>query len=386
MQTPVYFDYAATTPVDPVVAQAMTACLTLDGTFGNPASRSHLFGWKAEEAVENARRDVADLIGADPREIVWTSGATESDNLAIKGVVEHFRAEHPETVPHIISSAIEHKAVVDTCEYLAATGAELTMLKPGADGLITVAQVADALRPNTVLVSLMHVNNELGNITDIAAIADLCRSNNIIYHIDASQSVGKIEIDLRAVDADLLSLSAHKFYGPKGAGALFVRRRVSTSIAAQMHGGGHERGLRSGTLATHQIVGLGAAAARARQVLTDDAQRLSALRTRLLDGVMSDGAARLNSHSAECVPGIVNICFPGVDGETLLIALNKLAVSSGSACTSASVAPSYVLAALGLSDADALSSLRFSMGRYTTEAEVDFAIAEIRRTLAQLQG
>ncbi len=385
MQLPVYLDYAATTPVEPEVAEAMLACLTAAGNFGNPASRSHLYGWKAEEAVECARRDVADLIGADPREIVWTSGATESDNLAIKGAVAAWQRRFPERTPHIVSSALEHKAVLDTCAHLQQAGVAVTLLTPDAEGLIAPEAVAAALRDTTVLVSLMHVNNELGNITDVAEIGALCKEKDVIFHVDAAQSAGKIEIDLGAIPADLLSLSAHKFYGPKGAGALYVRRSSRAALEALIHGGGHERGLRSGTLATHQIVGMGTAARIARERLAGDIARITELRQRFLGALAAVDDVRLNGHPVNTVPGIINLCFGGIEGETLLTGLHRLAVSSGSACTSASVEPSHVLAALGLSDADAHASLRFSLGRFTSVEEVDFAVAEIRSAVAALR-
>lgn len=380
MNNPIYFDYAATTPVDPRVADKMMSCLTMAGNFGNPASRTHVFGWRAEQAVEAARRQVAELVKADPREIIWTSGATESDNLAIKGVAEF----HQERGRHIITSAIEHKAVLDTCKALEQRGFEVTYLKPGADGLILPEMVAEALRPDTILVSLMHVNNELGVLTDIAAIADITRQAGVFLHVDAAQSAGKVAIDLERWPVDLMSFSAHKVYGPKGIGALYVRRQPKVRLAAQMHGGGHEQGMRSGTLATHQIVGMGEAFALAGQALEEEAARIAGLRQRLWEGVRDLPGVSLNGHPEQRVCGILNLAFRGIDGESLMLALKDLALSSGSACTSTSVEPSYVLKGIGLSDALALSSLRFSLGRFTTEADVDQAIAQIRHAVTRL--
>lgn len=381
MQTPVYLDYAATTPVDPRVAEAMGQCLTLDGNFGNPASRSHMYGWKAEAAVEMARRNLADLIGADPREIVWTSGATESDNLAIKGVAHR----HREKGRHIVTSGIEHKAVLDVCAQLETEGFEVTYLKPDSEGRIVPEQVAKALRPDTILVSLMHVNNEIGVITDIAAIGEICREREVIFHVDGAQSVGKIPVDLTATKVDLLSISAHKMYGPKGMGALYVRRRPPVELEAQIHGGGHERGLRSGTLATHQIVGLGEAARIAAEEMAEESDRILALRNRFCQGIQQIEQVRINGSLDKRVPGILNVGFGFVEGESLLMSLRDLAVSSGSACTSASVEPSYVLRALGVDSEMAHSSLRFSFGRYSTQADVDFALEKVQTAVASLR-
>lgn len=385
MRLPIYFDYAATTPVDARVAEKMLGCLTFDGNFANPASRSHVYGWRAEEAVENARRQVADLIHADPREIVWTSGATESNNLAIKGAAQVYRAEHAEG-GHIVTSAIEHKAVLDVCAYLETLGFAVTYLRPDTSGIIAPAQVEAALRPDTFLVSVMHANNEIGVINDVAAIGALCRARGILLHVDAAQSVGKIPVELDVLPIDLLSLSAHKLYGPKGIGALFVRRRPRARIEAQMHGGGHERGLRSGTLPTHQIVGLGEACRIAREEMPAEAARILELRQRFWNGISDLEGVAINGDAQHRLPGNLNIGFAGVDGEALLLALKDLAVSTGSACTSASLEPSYVLTALGQNPALAHSALRFSFGRFTTAEEIDFAVELIRRTLVHLRA
>ena len=382
MHNPIYLDYAATTPMDPAVAERMASCLTLDGNFGNPASRSHLIGWKAEEAVEEARRQVADLLHCDPREIVWTSGATESDNLAIKGAAHSKRARGQ----HLITSSIEHKAVLDTFAHLQEEGFEVTYLAPDATGVISPASVAAALRDDTTLVSLMHVNNELGSVNDIAALGELTRPREILLHVDAAQSAGKIAIDLSVLKIDLMSFSAHKVYGPKGMGVLYVCRNPRAVIQAQIHGGGHERGMRSGTLATHQIVGMGSAFALASQHMVAESQRLWALRRRLLDGLTSLGGVTLNGHPTHTVPGIVNLAFAGVDGESLLLSLREIAVSSGSACTSATMEPSYVLRGIGLADELAQSSLRLSFGRFSSEQDVDAAIASLRKAVLALRA
>ncbi|WP_020683724.1 IscS subfamily cysteine desulfurase [Marinobacterium rhizophilum] len=381
MKLPIYLDYSATTPVDPRVAEKMIECLTMEGNFGNPASRSHLFGWKAEEAVENARRQVADLINADPREIVWTSGATESDNLAIKGAAHFYQKKGK----HIITSRIEHKAVLDTARQLEREGFEVTYLDPNKEGIIEPSVVADAIREDTILVSLMHVNNEVGTLTDIAAIGEITRPKGIIFHVDAAQSAGKVEIDMSALKVDLMSFSAHKIYGPKGIGALYVSRKPRVRIEAQMHGGGHERGMRSGTLATHQIVGMGEAFSIAKQEMAADNERLIALRDRLLAGVKDMEEVYVNGSLTQRVPGNLNISFAFVEGESLLMSLKDLAVSSGSACTSASLEPSYVLRALGLNDEMAHSSIRFSIGRFTTEDDIDHVIKDIRGAVGKLR-
>lgn len=381
MKLPIYLDYSATTPVDPRVAQKMCECLTAEGNFGNPASRSHLFGWKAEEAVENARGQVAALIGADSREIVWTSGATESNNLAIKGVA-HFNAKKGK---HIVTSKIEHKAVLDTCRQLEREGFEVTYLDPAPEGIIEPQQVADALRADTTIVSIMHVNNEIGTINDIAAIGAICRAKGVVYHVDAAQSTGKVALNMAGLPVDLLSMSAHKTYGPKGIGALYVCRKPRVRIEAQMHGGGHERGMRSGTLPTHQIVGMGEAFRIASEEMAAENVRILALRNRLLNGVRDMEQVFVNGSLDHRVANNLNISFAFVEGESLIMALKDLALSSGSACTSASLEPSYVLRALGLSDELAHSSLRFSIGRFTTEEEIDYAIVQVRRAVEKLR-
>ncbi len=381
MRLPIYLDYSATTPVDPRVAEKMMQCLSSEGNFGNPASRSHVFGWKAEEAVEDARRQVADLIKADPREIVWTSGATESDNLAIKGVA-HFYSKKGK---HIITSKIEHKAVLDPCRQLEREGYEVTYLEPDAAGLISVEQVSEALRDDTILVSLMHVNNEIGVINDIAAIGELTRSRKILFHVDAAQSAGKIPLDMEAMKVDLLSISAHKLYGPKGVGVLYVRRKPRVRLEAQIHGGGHERGMRSGTLATHQIVGMGEACRLASEEMAADTEHLLALRDRFLSRIEDLEEVHVNGSLKQRIVGNLNVSFAFVEGESLIMALKDLALSSGSACTSASLEPSYVLRALGLSDELAHSSLRITFGRFSTAEEVDHAADQIRGAVSKLR-
>ncbi|HDO1361905.1 TPA: IscS subfamily cysteine desulfurase [Aeromonas veronii] len=381
MKLPIYLDYSATCPVDPRVAEKMMQCLTMDGLFGNPASRSHRFGWQAEEAVDLARNQVADLIGADPREIAFTSGATESNNLAIKGVA-HFYASKGK---HIITSKTEHKAVLDTCRQLEREGFEVTYLEPMPNGLFTIEMIENAMRDDTILVSIMHVNNEIGVVQNIAAIGELCRSRKILLHVDAVQSVGKIPVDVEALKVDLLSVSAHKVYGPKGIGALFVRRKPRVRLEAQMHGGGHERGMRSGTLPTHQIVGMGEAFRIAKEEMVSEGERIFALRQRLWNGIKDIEAVYINGDLEQRVPGNLNVSFAYVEGESLIMALKDLAVSSGSACTSASLEPSYVLRALGLNDELAHSSIRFSMGRFTTEEEIDYAVKLIRDSIGRLR-
>ncbi|ACR11884.1 cysteine desulfurase [Teredinibacter turnerae T7901] len=382
MRKPVYLDYAATTPVDDRVAEAMMGCLTMAGNFANPASRSHMYGWKAEEAVEVARGELADLVAADPREIVWTSGATESNNLAIKGVAE---LERPSDV-HFVTSLIEHKAVLDCFKHLESQGYKVTYLQPGRDGRVTADMVASALQPNTRLVSVMFVNNEIGVVNEIDAIARICREQGVLLHVDAAQAAGKIKIDVGELGADLMSFSAHKFYGPKGIGALYVRRKSQLKLAAQIHGGGHERGMRSGTLPTHQIVGMGAAAKIVGESLGEENARILWLRNRFLNGLCGLSGWQVNGSMDHRVAGNANVSFSGVDGEALLMSLRDLAVSTGSACTSFSVEPSYVLKVIGVSDALAHSSIRFSFGRYTTEDDVDFAAQTVCDTVSKLRG
>lgn len=381
MKTPVYLDYAATTPVDPRVAEAMSVCLTLDGSFGNPASRSHIYGWQAEEAVEDARGALADLIAADPREIVWTSGATEADNLAIKGAAFSRR----ETGRHIVTVNTEHKAVLDTCAYLERQGFTVSYLTPSPDGIVSLDHVENALRDDTILVSVMHVNNEIGVVNDIAAIGRLCRDRDILFHTDAAQSVGKLAINVNDLCVDLLSLSAHKMYGPKGMGALYVRRHPRVKIQAQIHGGGHERGLRSGTLATHQIVGLGEAAKIAQAEQGRDEHHVRALRERFLAALAPLSHYQINGSQTHNVGGIINMSVAFVEGETLLMSLRDLALSTGSACTSVSVEPSHVLRALGLDPELAHSSLRISIGRFSTREEIDFAANTLCSVIAKLR-
>lgn len=381
VKTPIYLDYAATTPVDPRVAEKMMQYLTLDGIFGNPASRSHKFGWQAEEAVDIARNDIAALVGADPREIVFTSGATESDNLAIKGAANFYQKKGK----HIITCKTEHKAVLDTCRQLEREGFEMTYLAPQSNGIIDLKQLEAAMREDTILVSIMHVNNEIGVVQDIAEIGEMCRSRGIIFHVDATQSVGKLPIDLSQLKVDLMSFSAHKVYGPMGIGALFVRRKPRIRIEAQQHGGGHERGMRSGTLPVHQIVGMGEAYRIAKEEMESEAARLRSLRLRLWNGIKDIEEVYLNGDLENGAPGILNVSFNYVEGESLIMALKDLAVSSGSACTSASLEPSYVLRALGMNDELAHSSIRFSLGRFTTEEEIDYAIALVRKSIGRLR-
>lgn len=381
MQLPIYLDYAATTPVDPRVAERMAECLSIDGVFGNPASRSHLYGWQAEEMVENARRDVADLLHCDTREIVWTSGATEANNLAIKGVA----AFYAEKGRHIITSQIEHKAVLDSCRFLEGQGAEITYLKPDSSGIISPAALQQAIRADTVLVTLMHVNNEIGTCNDIAALGMVTRQHDVIFHVDAAQSAGKLPVDLSVLPVDLMSLSAHKIYGPKGVGALFVRREPRINLVAQIHGGGHERGMRSGTLPTHQLVGMGKAFSLATELMVQESEHLRTLRKRLLSGLESLDGWQLNGHPEHNVPGIVNLAFAGVDGESLLLSLRQLAISSGSACMSATLDPSHVLRGMGMSDELAQSSLRISFGRFTLEKDIDTAVACLIKSVERLR-
>lgn len=382
MNRPIYLDYAATTPVDPRVAERMMQFLTMDGTFGNPASRSHGYGWQAEEAVEHARQQIADLIKADPREIVWTSGATESNNLALKGVAHFYHKKGK----HIITSKIEHKAVLDTCRQLEEEGFEVTYLDPEPrTGEIKPEKVAAAIRPDTILVSLMMVNNELGNLTDVAAIGEITRARGIYFHVDAAQAAGKTEIDLSTMKIDLMSFSAHKIYGPKGIGALYVRRSPRVRLKAQIHGGGHERGMRSGTLPTHQIVGMGEAFELAGKTMAAEQQRIAALRSKLWDGLKDLEEVYLNGDPAHHVANYLNVSFNFVEGESLMMSLKDLAVSSGSACTSATLEPSYVLRALGMSDELAHSSIRFSLGRYSTEEDIDYVLSVTKAAVEKLR-
>jgi cysteine desulfurase len=381
MKLPIYFDYSATCPVDKRVAEKMVQYMTIDGAFGNPASRSHRYGWQAEEAVDTAREQIADLINADPREIVFTSGATESDNLAIKGAA-HFYGKNGK---HIITCKTEHKAVLDPCRQLEREGYEVTYLAPESNGLIDLSKLEAAMREDTVLVSIMHVNNEIGVIQDITAIGELCRSRKIIFHVDAAQSAGKVVIDVQATKVDLISFSAHKIYGPKGIGALYVSRKPRVRLEAQMHGGGHERGFRSGTLPTHQIVGMGEAFRIAKEEMQHDYDHAKSLRDRMLAALEGMEAVTINGDLDQRVPHNLNISFAFVEGESLLMALKDLAVSSGSACTSASLEPSYVLRALGLNDELAHSSIRFSFGRFTTEEDIDYAVAQIRVAVNKLR-
>ena len=381
MKLPIYMDYSATTPVDPRVAEKMCDCLTPDGIFGNPASRSHAFGWAAEEAVETARRQIAELVNADPKEIAFTSGATESDNLAIKGAAQFYQKRGR----HIVTCKTEHKAVLDTCRQLEREGFEVTYLDPEPNGLIDLRKLDAAIRDDTVLVSIMHVNNEIGVIQDIAAIGELTRERKTLFHVDAAQSTGKVHIDLERMPVDLMSFSAHKTYGPKGIGALYVRRKPRVRLEAQMHGGGHERGLRSGTLPVHQIVGMGEAFRIAREEMDAENARLLTLRHRLWDGLKGIEQVFLNGDEEHRVAGNLNVSFAYVEGESLIMALKDLAVSSGSACTSASLEPSYVLRAIGREDELAHSSLRFTLGRFSTAEEVDYAVAKIRGQVARLR-
>ena len=381
MLTPTYMDYSATTPVDKRVAEKMAKYLTMEGDFGNPASRSHYYGWQAEKAVDEARSQVADLVGADPREIVWTSGATESNNLAIKGIANFYQKRGK----HIITLKTEHKAVLDTCRQLEREGFEVTYLEPLSNGLLDINVFKEAIREDTILASIMHVNNEIGVIQDIQSIGDICREHKVFFHVDAAQSAGKISIDLASLPVDLMSFSAHKIYGPKGMGALYVSRKPRVRLEAQIHGGGHERGMRSGTLATHQIVGMGEAFAIAKAEMLEEGKKIKQLRERLLGGFADMEEVVINGDIEQRVPGNLNISFNYVEGESLMMAISDVAVSSGSACTSASLEPSYVLRALGLSDELAHSSIRFSIGRYTTEKDVDDAIRLVREKVEKLR-
>ena len=379
LKSPIYLDYSATTPVDPRVAQKMIPYLT--EMFGNPASRSHADGWDADKAVEEAREHVAKLVNADPKEIVWTSGATESNNLALKGAAHFYKAKGK----HLITVKTEHKAIIDTCRELEREGFEVTYLDTGEDGLLDVEVFKQAIRPDTILASVMFVNNEIGVIQPIAELGQICRDKGIIFHVDSAQATGKVEIDLAKLKVDLMSFSAHKTYGPKGIGALYVRRKPRVRLEAQMHGGGHERGMRSGTLATHQIVGMGEAFRIAAEEMSTENDRIRLLRDRLLAGFSEMEEVYVNGDMAQRVPHNLNISFNYVEGESLLMAIKEIAVSSGSACTSASLEPSYVLRALGRNDELAHSSIRFSLGRFTTVEEVDFAIKLISEKIGRLR-
>ncbi len=378
---PIYMDYSATTPVDERVAEKMCGYLTRQGQFGNPASRSHEFGWKAEAAVEQARADVAQLINANPKEIIWTSGATESDNLAIKGAAHFYRKNGK----HIITLKTEHKAVLDSCRQLEREGYEVTYMDPEPNGLLDLKKFEAAIRDDTTVVSIMHVNNEIGVIQDIAAIGEICRDRKIVFHVDAAQSAGKVEIDTEKLKVDLMSFSAHKVYGPKGIGALYVRRKPRVRLEAQMHGGGHERGLRSGTLPTHQIVGMGEAFRIAREEMAEDDARILGLRDRLWKSLNDMEEVYLNGDMDQRISGNLNVSFNYVEGESLIMALKDMAVSSGSACTSSSLEPSYVLRALGRNDELAHSSIRLTIGRFTTVEEIDYVAALLREKVIKLR-
>jgi cysteine desulfurase len=381
IKLPIYLDYSATTPIDKRVADKMAHYLTIEGDFGNPASRSHSFGWTAEKAVDEARQHVADLINADPREIVWTSGATESDNLAIKGAAHFYRKKGN----HIITVKTEHKAVLDTCRQLEREGFEVTYMDPEENGLLDLEKLKAAITDQTILISVMHVNNEIGVIQDIEAIGEIARERKIIFHVDAAQSTGKVDIDLEKLKVDLMSFSGHKTYGPKGIGALYVRRKPRVRIEAQMHGGGHERGMRSGTLAPHQIVGMGEAFRIAKEEMATENERLRMLRDRLYAGLNDMEEVYVNGDLEHRIAGNLNISFNFVEGESLIMALRDLAVSSGSACTSASLEPSYVLRALGRNDELAHSSIRFTIGRFTTLEEIDYTIDLVRAAVEKLR-
>ncbi len=381
MDHPIYLDYAATTPVDPRVAKEMIKFLTPDTEFGNPASRSHVYGWHADDAVKQARKNVADLINADPKEIIWTSGATESDNLAIKGVAHFYKKKGK----HIVTSKTEHKAVLDTCRQLEREGYEVTYLDPETDGLISIEKFTAALREDTIVASIMHVNNEIGVIQNIESMAEITRSRGILFHVDAAQSAGKVAIDIQKLKVDLMSFSAHKVYGPKGIGALYVRRKPRVRLEAQIHGGGHERGLRSGTLATHQIVGMGEAFRIAKEEMEIENKRILKLRSRLLAGFQDIEEIYVNGDLQNRIPHNLNVSFNFVEGESLIMAIKDLAVSSGSACTSASLEPSYVLRAIGRSDELAHSSIRFTIGRFTTEKDIDYTIKLLHEKIDKLR-
>ena len=381
MTSPTYMEYAAASPVDHRVAEKMAECLSIEGTFGNPASRSHYYGWQAEAAVDKARKQVADLVGADPKEIVWTSGATESNNLALKGIAHFYKKRGN----HIITLKTEHKAILDTCRQLEREGFEVTYMSPLPSGLLDIEELKATIREDTILASFMHVNNEIGVIQDLQVIGDICRERKVFFHVDASQSVGKLPINLTELPVDLMSFSAHKIYGPKGMGALYVSRKPRVRLEAQMHGGGHERGMRSGTLATHQIVGMGEAFAIAQEMMADEEVRTRGLRDRLYAGFSDMEEVKVNGDMEQRIGNNLNISFNHVEGESLMMAINGIAVSSGSACTSASLEPSYVLRAIGLPDELSASSIRFSVGRFTTEKDVDNAITLVRQKVEKLR-
>jgi cysteine desulfurase len=381
MTKPIYLDYMATTPVDPSVCEKMMACLTASGTFGNPASTSHAYGWEAKELVQEARGQIAELIQADPREIIFTSGATEANNLALKGAASFYERKGR----HIITSAIEHKSVLDTLQHLASKGYEITHIYPDKKGLVSPADIKAQIRPDTILVSIMHANNEIGTIQNIEEIGALVAGQGIIFHVDAAQSLGKIPIDLRKLNVDLMSFSAHKLYGPKGIGALYIRRKPRVRLEPMIHGGGHELGVRSGTLATHQIVGMGEACRLASANLMHESQRLSDLKKRLWQGIAHLGGLHLNGDETARLPGNLNISFEYIEGESLLLALHEIAVSSGAACNSATIEPSHVLLAIGLSNELANSSIRFSLGRYTTEEDINRTIAHVCHVVTRMR-
>ncbi|VFP88838.1 Cysteine desulfurase IscS [Buchnera aphidicola (Cinara piceae)] len=381
MKFPIYLDYAATTPVDPKVKEKMNKYCSVNDIFGNAASRSHKFGWEAEESVDIARHEIAKLINSDPREIIFTSGATESNNLAIKGIYEF----HKKKNTHIITSKIEHKSVLDCCRYLEHNGCHVTYLTPNKYGVINISQIKEKVQKNTILISIMHVNNEIGSIQDIKSISNFCKKKGIFFHVDATQSVGKIKIDIQEINVDLLSFSAHKIYGPKGIGALYIRRKPRVRLSPQIHGGGHERGFRSGTLPVHQIVGFGEACKILRKKMNKDILHTTYLRNMLWNGLYKVEEIYLNSHFDYVSSHIINISFNFIEGESLLMALKNLAVSSGSACTSASLEPSYVLRAIGIKDELAHSSIRFSIGRFTTSKEIKYAIIAIQKAIHKLR-
>jgi cysteine desulfurase len=382
LSIPIYLDYSATTPVDERVAKAMSECLTKEGTFGNPASRSHPYGWDSEKLIDEARINVANLLGADKREIIWTSGATESDNLAIKGAAYFYK----EKGNHLITLSTEHKAVLDTMRFLESEGFEVTYLDPKDNGLVDLDELKKAIKPSTIVISIMHVNNEIGVIQDLESIGKLCKENKIVFHVDAAQSPGKVEIDVNKFNIDLCALSAHKAYGPKGIGALYVRRKPRIRLQPQMHGGGHERGFRSGTLPTHQIVGMGEAFKYAKKEMTEDNKKIKKLRDMLWDGLKGMEEIYLNGDLDQRIPGNLNISFNYVEGESLIMAIKDIAVSSGSACTSASLEPSYVLRALGREDELAHSSIRMTIGKYTTEDEILHTIDLLKNAVSKLRA